>query len=679
MIQVVGTNSRVSRGLALVLGLSSLVACQREEAGMADASPPAQSPLNGHVLQPDTAGAVDKGIAYSPYAGGGSPGKPAEHTRNEYLGGEQGVRSVYFGDTHLHTSYSADAAFLGNVLGPEEAYRAARGEEIVSSTGVPVRLSRPLDFVVIADHAENLGLGPMAIAGDESLKATEFGRFAIEKMQAGLGAEVFDAWRKSRATVGDPMHGDTGPLQTGWNHIIESAERANRPGEFTAFIGYEWTSVPGGNNLHRNVIMRGDGRSARQVLPYSNYDSTDAEDLWAWMAAYEQKTGDRVLAIPHNGNLSNGLMFDDVTFSSKKPISADYAARRQRYEPLYEVTQMKGDSEAHPGLSPRDEFADFETWDVGGINSTEAKTPDMLPKEYARAALARGLRYEGELGVNPFKFGVVGSTDSHTSIPATEENNYFGKVTPMEPANSHERFYEVAAGRRPNPEGKDIKVYAWQVSASGLVGVWAEENTRAALWDAMSRREVFATSGTRLQVRLFGGFDIGAVDLQRPDLAKFLYANAVPMGGDLAAAEGRAPSFVVQALRDPNGANLDRIQVVKGWVDASGELQERIYDIAVSDGRAIGEDGRCHVPVGNTVNVPEATYSNAIGASALTASWSDPDFSAQARAFYYVRVLEIPTPRWTTFDALIYGREIPDGAPGSIQERAYTSAIWYTP
>ncbi len=638
--------------------------------------------------EPDAAGigagaaqpAAVKGVGYSPFATGGQPGKPFPKGRDQYMGGEAGSRSLYFGDTHVHTSYSADAAFMGATLGPEDAYRVARGEEVISNTGLAARLGTPLDFIVVADHAENLGLGPLATAGDATLQKSEFGRFAIDKMRAGDGAAVFDAWRQSRATVGDPMKGDKAPLKSGWEHIVRSAEDANVPGEFTAFIGYEWTSVPNGNNLHRNVIMRGDGAAARQVLPMSDYESQDAEDLWAWMADYEKKTGDQVLAIPHNGNLSNGLMFDDVTYTTRKPMTADYATRRQRYEPLYEVTQMKGDGEAHPALSPDDEFADFETWDVGGINSTEPKTPEMLPREYARAALTRGLQYEQSLGVNPFKFGMVGSTDTHTAISGTDENNYFGKVVPLEPANSHERFFEVVAGRRPSPEGKDLKVFAWQTSASGLVGVWAEENTRAALWDAMKRREVFATTGTRLQLRLFGGLGLGDQDLQKPDLAKTLYATAVPMGGDLTAAKaGQAPGFVVQAMRDPNGANLDRVQMIKGWVDKSGQLREKLYDLAVSEGRLIGPDGRARETVGNTVDRATASYSNDIGATSLAANWTDPDFDPGLRAYYYVRVLEIPTPRWTTNDAVVFKRDIPEGAPVSIQERAYSSPIWYTP
>ena len=664
-------------GLLLILVSLSLGGCHSEQEQVtapAGSAEPTAEPLTTAARQ------AQEQVHYSPYATGGSRGKPFKNSRASYLGGEQGGRSVYFGDTHLHTSYSADAAFVGNTLGPKDAYRAARGEEVVSSTGVPARLSTPLDFVVVADHAENLGLAPLAAVGDESLQNSEFGRFAIEKMREGNGVALFDAWRKSRATVGDPMKGDIAPLKSGWEHIVESADQANQPGEFTAFIGFEWSSVPEGKNLHRNVIMRGDGNAARQILPFSNYDSEDVEDLWAWMAGYEEKTGDRVLAIPHNGNLSNGLMFDDVTFTTKQPISADYASRRQRYEPLYEVTQMKGDAEAHPALSPKDEFAAFETWDVGGINSIEAKTPEMLPREYARTVLARGLRYEATLGTNPFKFGLVGSTDAHTSIPATEENNYFGKVTPLEPANSHERFFEPVAGRRPSPEGKDLRVFAWQIGASGLVGVWAEENTRAALWDAMKRREVFATTGTRLQVRLFGGFDLGEEELQRADLATSLYSRAVPMGGDLTEGEEkRAPSFVVQAMRDPNGANLDRLQIIKGWADASGQSMERIYDLAVSGDRVIGEEGRCFTPVGNTVNQDTATYSNDIGSASLSANWTDPDSDPAVRAYYYVRVLEIPTPRWTTYDSVIFDRDIPNGAPVSIQERAYTSPIWYTP
>jgi Protein of unknown function (DUF3604) len=322
-------------------------------------------------------------------------------------------------------------------------------------------------------------------------------------------------------------------------------------------------------------------------VPFSQYDSFDVEDLWAWMEAYEQKTGGRLLALAHNGNLSNGLMFDDVTYS-KKPLDRGYAERRMRWEPMYEVTQMKGDGEAHPVLSPRDEFADFETWDKASFGP-QPKTKAMLPREYAREALKRGLAYEAKLGANPFKFGMVGSTDAHTSLATTQEDNFFGKVVPLEPSADPIRFEEVIAGR-PAPKGRQI--YARMTSAAGLAAVWSRENTREALWDAMKRKEVYATTGTRLVVRVFGGFDFTARDLHRSDFAKHGYDVGVPMGGDLKAApKGKAPSFLIRALRDPDGANLDRIQVVKGWVDGAGKLHEKVYDVAWSESRKPGKDG----------------------------------------------------------------------------------------
>jgi hypothetical protein len=386
-------------------------------------------------------------------------------------------------------------------------------------------------------------------------------------------------------------------------------------------------------------------------------------------------TGGRLLAIPHNGNLSNGLMFDDVTYTGK-PLTEDYAKRRQKWEPVDEVTQMKGDGESHPLLSPTDEFADYEVWDKASFGP-QPKTPDMLPREYAREALKRGLAYEKELGANPFKFGMIGSTDSHTALSTAEEDNYFGKVTLLEPSANPVRFDEVIAGR-PAPKGHQI--YARQIGAAGLAAVWARENTREALWDAMARKEVFATTGTRIRVRVFGGFDFQDQDLDRSDFAKHGYDNGVPMGGDLkAAGDGKAPTFMIRAMRDPDGANLDRVQMIKGWTDKDGNTHEKVYDLAVSGDRKIGADGRCMEEVGNTVNVEEATYNNSIGEPLLQAFWSDPDFDLNEEAFYYVRVIEIPTPRWTTIDAKVFGVELPDDVPPSIQERAYTSPIWYTP
>lgn len=586
---------------------------------------------------------------------------------------------VFFGDTHVHTSYSADAGFVGTTLGPEEAFRFARGEEITSSSGVRAKLEVPLDFMVITDHAENLGLAPLAREGDPEILATEFGAKVHELLKAGKGSEAFDMWRLSKAKGVDPMAGENKAAQSVWERVTTIAEHYNNPGGFTAFIGYEWTSVPGGRNLHRNIIYRDGKELADQALPFSSYESEDAEELWKWMDAYEKKTGGKLLAIPHNGNLSNGLMFDDVTFTTREPIDEDYAKRRMRWEPLYEIVQMKGDGEAHPMLSPTDEFADFETWDKGGINSPVPKEADMLPREYARAAWKRGLQYETKLGTNPFKFGVVGSTDTHTALSTTDESQYFGKITVLEPSAGEDRMHELVAGRN-NPDKRDIEVEAWQVSSAGLAGVWARENTREALWDAMKRKEVYATTGTRIRVRVFAGYDFEESDQFRPQFAKYGYAHGVPMGADLPTATAeQAPTFIVHALKDVRNANLDRIQIIKGWTDADGKNHERIFDVAVSGGRRIGEDGRCREPVGNTVSVEEASYSNEIGAPSLSGYWKDPGFDAAQRAFYYVRVLEIPTPRWTTYDARIYGVEVPEEVPDSIQERAYTSPIWYNP
>ena len=607
------------------------------------------------------------------------PADDSERTYSPYPE-EDFPNRVYFGDTHLHTSYSTDAGMVGNTVGPEDAYRFARGEAVTQSHGLRARLQRPLDFLVIADHAENLGLATMIAESNPDLLATEFGRRVHDLVMSGRFAEAFDAWIRPMSARQDPLAGQEAIARTMWQRLTGLADEYNEPGRFTALIGYEWTSSPGGNNLHRNVIFRDSQDNANQIVPLSQYDTVDPEDLWTWMADYEANTGGRVLAVAHNGNLSNGLMFDDVTLTDQRPLDQDYAERRMRWEPLYEVTQMKGDGEAHPILSPTDEFADFETWDKANLGGPQPKTEDMLPREYAREAYKRGLAYEAQLGANPFKFGLIGSTDAHTSLATSQEDNFFGKVEVLAPSADEERFYELITGRVPSSDGTDIRTYAWQTSASGLAAVWARENTREAIWDAMARKEVYATSGTRMLVRVFAGWDFEAADLDRSDFAEHGYEGGVPMGGDLSdAPAGGAPNLLVRAVRDADGANLDRVQIIKGWLDENGETQERIYDVAVSDGRPIGPDGRNLTPVGNTVNVEAATYTNAIGDPYLTAYWEDPDFDPSERAFYYVRVIEIPTPRWTTYDARFFGTEIPDGAPASIQDRAYTSPIWYTP
>lgn len=612
----------------------------------------------------DAPGPSNRNITYSPY--------PAKTFPNR----------VYFGDTHLHTSYSADAGMAGAIVGPEDAYRFARGEAVKSNSGLPVKLSRPLDFLVIADHAENLGLAPMIAESNPALLKSEWGKKVHDLAKTGTiegqGA-AFNMWIAAMQELKDPFKDQEQTMaQPAWERITAAAEKYNEPGRFTAIIGFEWTSGPEGNNLHRNVLFRDGKDKADQIIPLSYYDTGDPEDLWKWMADYEQKTGGKMLAIPHNGNLSNGLMFDDVTLTTKRPLDRNYAERRMRWEPIYETTQPKGDGETHPALSRNDEFANFERWDKGSFGPV-LKTPDMLPREYTRETLKRGLAYEAKLGVNPFKFGLIGSTDMHTGLVTTTEDNFFGKVAVLEPSADPIRFNEVIVGRVPADRARSNQHLARETSASGLTAVWARDNTREALWDAMARKEVYATTGTRIQVRVFGGFDFTAKDMERSDFAEQGYQRGVPMGGDLKTAPaGKAPTMLIRAMRDADGANLDRVQVIKGWLDAAGKTHEKVYDVAWSGNRKPGANGKLP-SVGNTVNVEEASYSNSIGAAYLTAYWKDPDFDANDRAFYYVRVLEIPTPRWTTFDAKIFGVKLPTDVPASIQERAYTSPIWYTP
>jgi hypothetical protein len=582
-------------------------------------------------------------------------------------------RNVYFGDTHLHTSWSADAGMAGATLGPDFAYRVARGEKVTSQTGLPFKLLRPLDFVVVADHAENIGVADYIDRRDPLLLETETGRRWVEYFQEGKGIDAAYEWSAANARGEDPI--DSPEMNSRvWEAVIANAEKYNQPGVFTTFIGFEWTSGPGSNNLHRNVIFRDGPDRTRQVVPFSAFDSDDPEDLWDYLASYEERTGGRVFAIPHNGNLSNGMMFQLETFAGKRFDQA-YAERRQRFERIVEVTQPKGTSEAHPFLSPNDEFADFELMDAGNLTGTEAKTDEMLKTEYAREALKLGLAEEARLGVNPFKFGMVGSTDSHNAIPSTREENWFGKIHFVEPSPHRRDGFFIESEVDPSLSIRDV-----DLGASGLAAVWATENTREAIWDAFVRREVFATSGTRLRVRVFAGWDFEEAEVQRPDFAQQGYARGVPMGGDLQPGPGgAAPTLMVRALRDPDGANLDRIQIVKGWLDDDGQTQERIYDVAVSGNRTIGDDGRCREPVGNTVDVANASYTNDIGAAVLGAHWEDPDFDPDQKAFYYVRVIEIPTPRWTAYDALYFGIDMPEGTAMQVQDRAYTSPIWYTP
>jgi hypothetical protein len=585
---------------------------------------------------------------------------------------------VLWGDTHLHTAYSTDAGMIGNFLGPEDAYRFARGETVRASAGQRARLIRPLDFLVVADHSENLGLAALISESNPELLKSPWGRKVHDLVKAGELMVAYGEWGAKMAAREDPLDNDE-LARSMWNRIVDAAERFNQPGVFTALHGFEWTSSYEANNLHRVVIFRDGADKVRDLIPFSNYDGVDPEDLWRWLQAYEREHAGRVLAIPHNGNLSNGLMFDDRTLDGNK-LSRDYAERRSLWEPLYEVTQIKGDGETHPTLSPNDEFADYYRWDRGNFG-LYGKKPDMLPREYARQALMRGLQYEAKLGANPFKFGMIGSTDSHTSLATTREENFFGKATPIEPGTGENRYMEKITGVIPSLDGSDPGMRHYQALASGLAAVWSRENTRESLWDAMKRREVYATTGTRMTVRVFGGWQFTERDVARPDFAVHGYANGVPMGADLSVVpDGQAPTLVIRALRDPDGANLDRIQVVKGWLDAQEGLRERIYDVACSDGRTIRE-GHCERAVGSTVDIETTTYSNDIGDALLGGFWKDPDFDPAERAFYYIRVLEIPTPSWLAYDKAFFGEvaELPADAVMVQQERAYTSPIWYTP
>ena len=586
---------------------------------------------------------------------------------------------LYWGDTHIHTAYSTDSGMLGNKLNPEEAYRFALGEEILTSSGQRARLIRPLDFLVVSDHAENLGLAPMIRESNPELLKSEWGRVIHDMVKAGKGYEAFLKWGLEAVAANTDQIDNPKIQRTVWDRQVAAAEKFNDPGRFTALIGFEWTSInnmKNPSNPHRVVIFKDGADRAGQVLPFSTFDSPDPEKLWEYMAGYEERTGGSVLAIPHNGNLSNGLMFA-IERLNGQPLDKAYAEARMRWEPLYEVTQIKGDGEAHAKLSLTDEFADYGTWDKGDIAGFKAKEDWMLQYEYARTALQVGLQQEQKLGVNPFKFGMVGSTDSHTSMASTRDENYWGKMPSAEPsADRYEHYVIKALG------GDDsLSTFESETLSSGLAAVWAREDTREGLFDGMQKKETYATTGTRITVRFFGGWEYGKDDVFRPNAVSIGYRKGVPMGGDLAAAPAgkKAPTFMVGALKDPWSGNLDRIQVVKGWVDAKGERHERIYDVVVSDGRRIGSDGRCKTPVGDTVDEKNASYLNTIGDAELRAVWTDPDFDPMHRVVYYARILEIPTPTWQAHDAKFFGITMPEGIPLSHQERAYTSPIWYTP
>jgi hypothetical protein len=571
---------------------------------------------------------------------------------------------LYWGDTHLHTSNSSDAYSTGNFnADPDTAYRFAKGLPVLHpSLRTRIRILRPLDFLVVSDHAEQLAIPAEAMRDNPLITSTEWGkalRAALQQNPAtglrGLSPANREAMNRDIAT--------TAFRQGTWAGQVDAAERHNNPGVFTTFSGWEWTVHPGGKNLHRVVFTSADGATAKKFLPFTANDSQKPEDLWAWLEKTKKELGADFVAIPHNSNLSGGLMFDMVD-SAGRPISAEYARMRIRWEPVMEVTQMKGTSEVHPELSPNDEFAEFEIRrKLLAGQATPANKAD-----YARSALLRGLEIEDKTGTNPYKFGMIGAGDSHTGLSSSEENNFFGKL-----ANDSLPQQRVP---RPNP----VIFPAWEMSTGGLAGVWATANTREALMAAFKRKEVYATTGPRIELRVFGGFNFAADDAKAKDIASVGYGKGIPMGSDLSnAPRGKAPSFLIHAVKDPVSGNLDRVQVIKGWLDKAGTTHEKIFNVVWSGDRKMSADGKLP-PVGNTVDLTVPSYKNTIGAAQLATVWTDPEFDPAVRSFYYMRVLEIPTPRHSVYDAVALQMDPKETRQAlTIQERAYSSPIWYTP
>ncbi|MFN2101061.1 DUF3604 domain-containing protein [Altererythrobacter sp. MF3-039] len=553
---------------------------------------------------------------------------------------------LLWGDLHVHSNLSFDSNSFGNEnLGPDIAYRFARGEEVTASSGTKVKLSRPLDFLMVADHSEYLGVLPAVRSGSKDILDSELGRrwsrFFNDDSDIGkITSDYVDM--ATRVKPIDRVSRDF--ERSSWEKQIDIAERFNKPGEFTTFAGYEWTSMPGGRNLHRVVMFRDGPDLTKKVLPFSALDSDEPEDLWTYLAAYEEDTGGQVMAIAHNGNLSNGLMFDTKRLGGGK-ITAEYSAERMRWEPVYEVTQVKGDGEAHPLLSPDDRFADFENWDETDISMVprsvdEAEQRRTLEGEYARSGLKRGLEFARDIGTNPYEFGLMGSTDSHTALSTSDSDNFWGKFLDS----------EMTADRLTNKMGGSL----WAnrgLTAAGWTGVWARANTREEIFAAFKRREVYATTGPRIRLRFFGGWNFAPDDRIGRSLVEKGYSSGVPMGGKLSGGAS-APTFLVRVLKDPDGANLQFVQIVKGWVAADGSAQEKVFNI--------GEG-------------PDT------GQSQFSLFWRDQDFDADSHAFYYVRAIEIPTKRWTTHDAEKFGLERPADQPEFIRERVYSSPIWYDP
>ena len=571
------------------------------------------------------------------------------------------LRTAYFGETHMHTAYSLDAYIGGARLTPSEAYRFAKGEA-VTVDGKTHQRQRPLDFVAVSDHAEYIGemystMVEGAPGHDQELLEDLRNLQTLEEKQAWFAKYVVENNRGDNPQH-PPFYQGPETTRSAWQVAINAAEQYNEPGRFTAFVAFEWSGAPNGGNLHRNVIYRD---AHVPDLPMSSYELRREDQLWEWMAEHEA-LGMKALAIPHNSNASKQMMFAPND-AAGNPIDLEYAEKRQHFEPLIEMMQIKGNSEVHRKFWSADEFADFENAD--SIQKNSGRTFQKM--DFVREGLKLGLAYERELGANPFKYGVIGGTDNHNGVPSdVAEDSFVGGHGPEDGTVEARRTGGVGGWI----DGKDLSI-------GSLAGVWATENTRAGIWDAMKRRETFATSGPRIQVRFFGGVDLPGEPVDPKAMAEQGYELGVPMGGDLGPT-GAAPTLTVYALKDPDGANLDRIQVIKGWVDADGDLHEEVVDVAWSGDRQRGADGK--VPaVGNTVDLETAKFTNDIGAATLIGSWRDESFDPEQHAFYYARVLEIPTPRWSTYDAVHHDLPLLEDVPATIQERAWTSPIWYSP
>ena len=596
------------------------------------------------------------------------------------LGEDVEPRNLYWGDTHIHTSNSFDVYLFGTVSAtPETAYRFAKGLPVVNpATGATWRLDEPLDFLVVSDHAELLGSVRRVFEGDPELANTKTGQF-MRRVAPDKSPDQFQAILRAFFTIGvgrENKYGITGQdllsdLEQGdirrgaWESIVDAADKFNQPGDFTTFVGWEWSPGTAGANLHRVIFTPQGGETAKQFLPFSLFQSDEPEDLWAWLDETSAKTGAQFIAIPHNSNISSGRMFPLIT-QSGEPIDDKYAAIRMKWEPVVEITQVKGDSETHPLLSPTDEFAAYEIYDY--IIDPLGVRRDPTEGDYIRSGLNRGLEIENRIGANPFKFGLIGSSDSHTGISAVKEDAFSGKGR-----------QDSKPDLRPNRTGIGSS-RGWDMGAAGLAAVWASENTRQSIFQAFQRREVYATTGPRIVLRVFGGFDFKRSTARKRNLEEIGYRKGVPMGGDLShAPAGKPLQLVIHATKDPHGANLDRIQVIKGWLNEAGEAEERIFNVAWSDDRDLDAEGELS-PVGSTVDLGNASYTNEIGSNELSVVWEDETFTPDQNAFYYVRVLEIPTPRYSLIDAVALNIDVAEtGKPATIQERAYSSPIWYTP